>query len=118
MPRMGRHWRSRVPARLYFGASELPEITFNRTRENGLVDRTVGVLRADAANGAPLAIASSSPFVLWGLRIARDNLQSNPGKWSSGQNRRRIARRCREWGATGDREFQPVCTLGPPNCPR
>jgi hypothetical protein len=50
-------WRDRQPARLYVGRTELPGMTYNRTREDGPVDRWVSVLRADAENGQPLAIA-------------------------------------------------------------
>ena len=54
---VGQAWRDRRPARLYFGTSELPGMTFNRTRENGPVDTTVSVLRADSAEARPLAVA-------------------------------------------------------------
>lgn len=50
-------WRAREPARLYTGYSDLAGMTFNRTREGGPVDTRVRVLRADTADGKPLAIA-------------------------------------------------------------
>src|SRR5215471_10069112 len=48
-------WAKRQPARVYVGKSELRDMTFNRTRENGPVDSRVSVLRADTAAGQPLA---------------------------------------------------------------
>ncbi len=50
-------WKSLQPAVLRVGSSELTGMTFNRTRENGLVDPTVSVLRADTVDGRPLAVA-------------------------------------------------------------
>ena len=50
-------WKSRRPATLRAGQGELAGMTFNRTRENGPVDTRVSVLRADAADGKPLAVA-------------------------------------------------------------
>jgi neutral ceramidase len=50
-------WQKRGPARLSVGRGELAGMTFNRTRENGPVDNTVSVLRADSPDGQPLAIA-------------------------------------------------------------
>ncbi len=50
-------WRKRQPARLSVGSGELAGMTFNRTRENGPVDTRVSVLRADAMDGKPLAVA-------------------------------------------------------------
>jgi hypothetical protein len=47
----------RRPAKLHFGTSKLAGMTFNRTRENGPVDTTVGALRADSLDGSPLAVA-------------------------------------------------------------
>src|SRR4051812_20401226 len=49
--------RKRVPARLSVGHAELARMTFNRTRENGPVDETVSILRADTLDGKPLAVA-------------------------------------------------------------
>ncbi|MSU58229.1 MAG: hypothetical protein EXS35_08620 [Pedosphaera sp.] len=49
-------WRNRAPAKLFAGHSELTGMTFNRTRENGPTDNRVSVLRADAADGRPLAV--------------------------------------------------------------
>jgi hypothetical protein len=50
-------WRDRQPGQLYAGRAELAGMTYNRTRENGPVDTRVSVLRADARNGQPLAVA-------------------------------------------------------------
>jgi hypothetical protein len=50
-------WKARAPAVLRVGHGELVGMTFNRTRENGPVDTRVGVLRADAPDGKPLAVA-------------------------------------------------------------
>ena len=50
-------WKSRRPAMLRVGEDELAGMTFNRTRENGPLDTRVSVLRADAADGKPLAVA-------------------------------------------------------------
>ncbi len=50
-------WRNRQPARLSVGYGDLPGMTFNRTRENGPTDTRLGVLRADASDGRPLAVA-------------------------------------------------------------
>ncbi|HZV34032.1 MAG TPA: hypothetical protein VFB72_05600, partial [Verrucomicrobiae bacterium] len=50
-------WNNRQPAKLFVGAGELAGMTFNRTRENGLTDNRVSVLRADTRDGRPLALA-------------------------------------------------------------
>ena len=50
-------WHDRQPAQLYAGRAELTGMTYNRTRENGPVDTWVSVLRANARNGQPLAVA-------------------------------------------------------------
>jgi hypothetical protein len=50
-------WRSRVPARLFVSSETVAGLTFNRTRENGPLDTTLSVLRADTLDGKPLAIA-------------------------------------------------------------
>jgi neutral ceramidase len=50
-------WNCRQPAHLYTGWTELPEMTYNRTRRNGLVDTRVSVLYAETSAGAPLVIA-------------------------------------------------------------
>ena len=53
-------WQKRRPAKLYCGSSELNDMTFNRTRENGPTDNRVSVLRADTADGRPLAAVINS----------------------------------------------------------
>lgn len=50
-------WHSRQPAKLFVGSSDLPGITYNRTRDAGPVDRRVSVFRADSGDGRPLAVA-------------------------------------------------------------
>src|SRR5262249_47344263 len=50
-------WKNRQPATLRVGRGELAGMTFNRTRDNGPVDTRVSVLRADAVDGKPLAVA-------------------------------------------------------------
>jgi hypothetical protein len=50
-------YRKRQPAKLYVGGIELAGYTFNRTREGGPVDTHLAVLRADTAEGKPLAVA-------------------------------------------------------------
>jgi len=49
--------RKSQPAKLYVGGIELAGYTFNRTREGGPVDTHLAVLRADTADGKPLAVA-------------------------------------------------------------
>ncbi|HHY85817.1 MAG TPA: hypothetical protein GYA07_09865 [Verrucomicrobia bacterium] len=50
-------WQRRQPAVLRAGSAEVDGLTINRTRENGPVDRRLGVLRVDTPDGAPLAVA-------------------------------------------------------------
>src|SRR5712671_3077844 len=50
-------WRNREPAQLLVGRGDLAGMTFNRTRDNGPVDQRLSVLRADSADGRPLAVA-------------------------------------------------------------
>lgn len=49
-------WQRRVPVRLSAAHTELPGVSFNRTRQNGIVDTRVTTLRIDQASGAPLAV--------------------------------------------------------------
>ena len=49
-------WRKREPARFHTGHAELAGMTFNRARENGPVDTRVSILRADTADGKPMAV--------------------------------------------------------------
>lgn len=49
-------WRNRKQARLFAGRNDLAGMTFNRTRENGPVDTTISVLRAELEHGRPLAV--------------------------------------------------------------
>jgi hypothetical protein len=50
-------WKNRQAAHLFVGQEEFRDMTFNRTREGGQVDRTVGVLRVDSAESRPIAAA-------------------------------------------------------------
>ena len=50
-------WQRRQPARLHVGFGEAKGMAFNRTRENGLVDARVALLRADTLDRRPLAAA-------------------------------------------------------------
>ncbi len=61
-------WQSRRPARLHVGATALAGMTYNRTRDGGPVDERLSVLRADALDGTPLAVAvnfHAHPTVFW-----------------------------------------------------
>lgn len=49
-------WRSRVPARLFVSSETIAGLTFNRTRDNGPLDTSLSVLRADKLDGRPLAV--------------------------------------------------------------
>ncbi len=46
-----------IPTRLYVGQAELSGMTFNRATANGPTDNKLSVLRVDAENGRPLAVA-------------------------------------------------------------
>lgn len=50
-------WREKTPVQLRVGSGEVAEVSFNRTRANGPVDRRLSVLRADTLDGKPLALA-------------------------------------------------------------
>jgi neutral ceramidase len=50
-------WRERREVRLRAGHVDLLGATYNRTRENGPVDPALTVLRADAPDGTPVAVA-------------------------------------------------------------
>ncbi len=50
-------WQQRAPAKLRVGRGEVKGWTINRTRENGPVDERLALLRVDAADGKPLAVA-------------------------------------------------------------
>lgn len=49
-------WNKRVPARLKTGHTQVPGLTFNRTRPHGTVDSTLTVLGIESQRGAPLAV--------------------------------------------------------------
>jgi hypothetical protein len=50
-------WTERKPARLFAGHAELAGMTFNRAQPDGPTDTRLSVLRADSAEGRPLAVA-------------------------------------------------------------
>lgn len=61
-------WQRRVPAVLRVGSKDLPNVTYNRTREHGAVDAIVSVLRADTPGGDPLGVMvnfHAHPTVYW-----------------------------------------------------
>ena len=49
-------WRTRTAAAFRVGQCDIPNLTFNRTRDDGPVDPTLTVLRADRGDGSPLAV--------------------------------------------------------------
>jgi hypothetical protein len=49
-------WQERRPAALRAGHADVPGVSFNRTRENGPVDRRLTVLRIDGPGGDPFAV--------------------------------------------------------------
>lgn len=49
-------WRSRAPACLFVSSESIAGLTFNRTRDNGPLDTTLSVLRAETLDGKPLAV--------------------------------------------------------------
>jgi neutral ceramidase len=71
-------WRQREPARLWCGRTDVNELTFNRTRSDGVIDPTLTVARFDRADGSPLAIVvnfGAHPTVwteLWPTDVTRD----------------------------------------------
>ncbi|HWR13567.1 MAG TPA: neutral/alkaline non-lysosomal ceramidase N-terminal domain-containing protein [Terriglobales bacterium] len=61
-------WKNRKAAVITTGSQHLPNVTYNRTRDNGPVDDRVSVLRADTLDGKPLAIMvnfHAHPTVFW-----------------------------------------------------
>jgi neutral ceramidase len=49
-------WRGRQAARLRVGHGEVKDLTYNRTRENGPLDKRLSVLQADSKEGKTFAI--------------------------------------------------------------
>lgn len=65
---VGEAWSKRIGASIRVGNCRLPNMTYNRTRKNGLVDDRVSVLRIDALDGSPLAEVvnfHAHPTVFW-----------------------------------------------------
>lgn len=52
-------WEQREPASVRRAQTELPGVSFNRTRHGGLVDTCVSALRIDREDGAPLALVAN-----------------------------------------------------------
>src|SRR5688572_20475644 len=52
-------WRNQREVTLRAGHVDLLDHTYNRTRENGAVDAAMTVLRADAPDGMPVAVAAN-----------------------------------------------------------
>ncbi|MGZ5543867.1 MAG: hypothetical protein ACXWIU_04270, partial [Limisphaerales bacterium] len=48
-------WKNRRPARISIGQSEISGLTFNRTREGGLVDTRLSVLRIESPKEEPIS---------------------------------------------------------------
>ena len=71
-------WRNRESADLSAAGTNLPKLTFNRTRENGPVDPRLTTLRVNRTNGSPLAMVvnfQAHPTVQTKLRpraVSRD----------------------------------------------
>lgn len=49
-------WENRQPATVKAGHVDVPGLSYNRTRENGLTDDRLTVLGVDRADGSPLAV--------------------------------------------------------------
>lgn len=61
-------WSKCTRARIRVGSCRLPNMTYNRARENGSVDDRLSVLRIDALDGSPLAVVvnfHAHPTVFW-----------------------------------------------------
>ncbi len=73
-----RAWNQRESADLAVATTNLPRLTFNRTRENGPVDPRLTTLRVNRTNGSPLALVlnfQAHPTVQTGLQpraVSRD----------------------------------------------
>ncbi|HET6423616.1 MAG TPA: hypothetical protein VFG20_08020 [Planctomycetaceae bacterium] len=71
-------WNQREPALFRSAACDVPDLSFNRTRPNGVVDSQLTVLRVDRADGRPLAVVANfgaHPTVATELRpwdVSRD----------------------------------------------
>lgn len=71
-------WNQREPASFRSASCDVPDISFNRTRSDGVVDSRLTVLRVDRKNGTPLAVIANfgaHPTVATELRpwdVSRD----------------------------------------------
>ncbi len=71
-------WNNRQPATFLCNSINVPDISFNRTRTNGVVDSRLTVLRVNRADGTPLAVVANfgaHPTVTTELRpwdVSRD----------------------------------------------
>ena len=71
-------WNNRQPAAFRTASADVPGISFNRTRTNGVIDSRLTVLRVDRADGTPFAVVANfgaHPTVATELRpwdVSRD----------------------------------------------
>ncbi|MCA9223922.1 MAG: hypothetical protein KDA71_26610 [Planctomycetales bacterium] len=49
-------WHNRQPARLSCAATDVADLSFNRTRSNGVIDSRLTAARIDRVDGSPLAV--------------------------------------------------------------
>jgi hypothetical protein len=49
-------WRSRQPAKLRVATTEINDLSFNRTRTDGIIDPTLTAARIDRTDGSPMAV--------------------------------------------------------------
>lgn len=52
-------WRGREAASLRIGHADIPDLSYNRTRPDGLIDPRLTMLRVDRNDGSPLAIVAN-----------------------------------------------------------
>lgn len=52
-------WRNRVPAKARAGRAEVPDLSYNRTRPEGLIDPNLTALLVERQDGTPLAVVAN-----------------------------------------------------------